>query len=388
MDFTLPEELKQLQTLARDFVKNELLPVEKLVEEKDEFPRELRMKLRKKAIDNGLWNFAMPAEYGGGGVGMLGLAVVSEELGRVSMAVGYQGGVVGGPSSGSGKGNDFAFATEEQKQKYFIPIIRGEKGMYFSLTEPNAGSDTGNLETRAVKDGDNYILNGSKIFTTGLDDSDFGTVYAVTDWEKRRSGGITCFIVDMDAPGFTVERHIPLMGRRGLRSFELRFDNCVVPAKNILGQLGNGMAVAVSMLNEARLGGAAACLGAAVRALQMAKSYSKQRVTFGEPISRRQLIQHMIFLSEMEIQASRLMLYSTAWEADQGADITTKAMIVKYMLTESAFKVIDRCMQIHGGYGYSKDLPLEMMYRDVRLLRIIEGSSEIMEWAAARALLK
>ena len=178
------------------------------------------------------------------------------------------------------------------------------------------------------------------------------------------------------------------MGRWGLRSYELEFVDCVVPAKNILGELGKGMLVAVSMLNEARLGSAAACVGTAVRAMEMTKSYSKQRVTFGQPISNRQIIQHMIVQSEMDIFASRMMLYNTAWEADQGIDVTIKTMMVKCYVTEMANLVLDMAVQIHGGYGYSKDLPLEMMYRDVRLYRIIEGSTEVLEWAVARSMLK
>ena len=388
MDFTIPEDLKMLQTLTRDFARNELLPLEKQVDDNGEFPEDIRLGLRKKAIELGLWNYSMPKEYGGGGVSNLGRVLVCEELGHVSFSVGYCGGIVGGPRSGIGKGGEFVHATQEQLDKYFLPMLRGEKECFMALTEANAGCDLGNVETRADKDGDKYILNGTKMYVTAIDISDFGLVLAVTDWEKRRKGGISTFLVDKDSPGLDVVRQIPLMGRWGLKSYEVKFDNCVVPAGNLFGEPGHGLEVAGAELASLRLECSSVALGTAARALEMAKSHAKQRVTFGEALARRQSIQSIIVRAETAIYASRLMLWEAAMEADQGKDIAVKAMMVKTFVTEAALHIVDRAIQVHGGLGYSRDLPLEMMYRDLRLYTIAEGATELMEWTIARNLLR
>ena len=388
MDFTIPEDLKMLQKLTRDFVRNELLPLEKQVDDNGEFPEDIRLGLREKSIELGLWNYSMPKEYGGGGVSNLGRVLVCEELGHVSFSVGYCGGIIGGPRSGIGRGGEFAHATKEQLDKYFLPMLRGEKECFMALTEPDAGCDLGNVETRADKDGDSYILNGTKMYVTAIDVSDFGLVLAVTDWEKRRKGGISTFLVDKDSPGIHIVRQILLMGRWGLKSYEVSFENCVVPAANMLGEPGHGLEVAGAELASLRLECSAAALGAAVRALEMSKSSAKQRVTFGEALARRQSIQSMIVRAETAIYASRLMLYEAATEADHGKDISIKAMMVKTFVTEAALHIVDRAIQIHGGLGYSRDIPLEMMYRDLRLYTIAEGATELMEWTIARNLLR
>ena len=388
MDFTIPEDLKMLQSLARDFVQKEMVPLEKQVDDTGEFPEEIRLVLRKKSIDLGLWNFSMPKEYGGGGVSHLGRVLVYEEMGHTSFSVGYCGGIVGGPRSGIGRGGEFHYATQEQLDKYFLPVLRGERECFMALTEPDAGCDLGNVETRAERDGDNYILNGTKIYVTAIDVADFGLVLTVTDWEKRRKGGITMFLVDKDTPGLNIVRQIPLMGRWGLKSYEVKLDNCVVPAKSMLGKPGQGLEVAGAELASLRLECSAVCLGTAVKALEMTKSFSKQRVTFGEPLARRQLIQNIIVRAETEIYASRLMLYEAAVEADQGKDISLKAMMIKSYATEAALHIVDRAIQVHGGLGYSRDLPLERMYRDLRLYTIAEGATELMTWTVARNLLR
>ncbi len=388
MDFTIPEDLKQLQALTRDFVRKELIPFEKEVDQTGEFPESIRLSLKEKSKKLGLWNYSMPREYGGGGMPNLARVLVCMELGHVSLSVGYCGGIVGGPRSGIGRGGEFHHANKEQLDKHFLPMLRGEKECFMALTEPNAGCDLGNVETRAVKQGDGYVLNGTKIYVTAIDVSDFGLVLAVTDWEKRRKGGISAFIVEKDNPGVHIVRQIPLMGRWGLKSYEVRFENCVVPESAVFGKLGQGLEVAGSELASLRLECAAACLGAAERAHEMTKPFVKQRVTFGEPLSRRQLIQHMIVNAETNIYASKLMLYEAAVEADKGKDIGVKAMMVKTFVCEAALHIVDRAIQIHGGAGYTRDLPLEMMYRDLRLYTIAEGATELMEWTVARNLLR
>ncbi|MBI2869590.1 MAG: acyl-CoA/acyl-ACP dehydrogenase [Chloroflexi bacterium] len=387
MDFTLPEELIMTRNLIRDFINENLLPIEKEVEENDEFPEPLRRSLKAKAVKLGLWALFAPRKYGGAGFGALGRIVVCEELGRVSNAVGYQGGIIGGPRVGWWGMEELNFATEEQKEKYILPMVRGEKERFGAMTEPNAGSDLANMETRAVKDGDSYILNGSKIFITGVDSADFGLTFAVTDWEKRARGGITAFLLDKDAPGFTY-RPIPVMGRRGLHVYEVFYNDCRVPAKNILGRIGEGFKLAEMGLVTTRINCSAAVVGMAQRALDMAKSHAKQRVTFGETLSRRQLVQEKIIDAETELLASRLMLYNLAWEYEQGMDVVTKTFMVKTWITETACKIIDQAIQIHGGYGYTRELPLEMIYRDARLFRIGDGASEVLKWVAARRLLR
>ncbi len=387
MDFELPEEIKMLRDLTRQFVKDELMPVEKQVEQSGEFPESVRLALKKKSVALGLFQCAMPAEFGGGGVGTLGRVVVCEELGQVSAAVGLGGGIVGGTRSTAGGVTDIAFATHEQREKYFLPVIRGEKEVWLALTEPNSGSgDLRRMETRAVKQGDKYVINGTKIFVTAFDVSDFGLLLAVTDPSSPRES-TTCFIVENSTPGVRPGQHMEVMGRRGLKSWELFFDNCTVPESNILGKVGHGIDIFNADMNSVRLAGSAACLGMAQRALNMAKAHAKERITFGEPLARRQAVQHMIYSAEVEIHACRLMLYHTAWEADSGMDVNTRVMLIKARVPKSAQRIIDDAIQIHGGMGYSKDLPLEMMYRDCRLYSIGDGSREVLEWAAARRLL-
>ncbi|MBI2868448.1 MAG: acyl-CoA/acyl-ACP dehydrogenase [Chloroflexi bacterium] len=388
MGFPIPEDLKMLQATVRKFVQEELLPVEKQVETTDEFPDDIRLPLKKKAVALGLWNYTMPREYGGGGVNTLGRVLACEELGQVSIAVGLTGGIVGGPRSGMGKGGEFAHATRQQIDKYFLPVLRGEQECFMALTEPNAGSDLGAIETRAVKDGNSWVLNGRKTYVTAIDVSHFGLVLAVSDWEKRRKGGISCFIVERNNPGLKLVRQIPLMGRRSLHSYEVELNDCRVPAENLFGEAGHGLEVAASELGATRIECAATCIGVAQRALKMAKDYAKKRVTFGEPLARRQTIQNMITHAEEDIYASRLMIWDAATDADEGKDINVKAMMIKAFATERAVRIINDAMQIHGGLGYTRDLPLEMMYRDVRLYTIGEGGTELLEWVIARNLLK
>ncbi|MFC2031874.1 acyl-CoA dehydrogenase family protein [Chloroflexota bacterium] len=381
MDFTLPEEISQLRLLARRFIRQELLPLEKQVEETGEFPKELRGKLKQKAVELGLWNYSAPVEYGGGGMGILAVAVVHAELGWVSQSLGLVGDVIG-------VGSEYYLSrvTEEQKKKYLLPLVGGEKEFFAAMTEPNAGSDVSNMETRADKRGDSYILNGTKIFITNADRADFGLVWVVADWQKRAKGSITCFIVDRDTPGMTA-RHITMLGRHGASTCEVNFVDCVVPEKNILGELGGGLSMIRQGLVLTRIAAAAYCIGAAERVFQISREYAKQRVTFGKTLAERQLVQSMLVDTAMDIYASRMMLYNVAWEADQGIDVQQTATMLKIFATEMACRAADRGIQIHGGYGYNKELPLELIYRDVRLMRIGDGATEVLKsWLGTRLL--
>ncbi len=384
MTYQLPEEMKQLKLLARDFVQKELVPLEKEVDDKDEFPEETRLALKKKAHELGLWSFTAPIEYGGSGLGSLARVVVSEEVGKVSEAVGYGGGIVGG---GMEMRLRVAVTNEKLREKYYLPYVRAEKECFMGLTEPNAGSDAGAIETRAVRDGENYILNGTKTFISNAQRADFGLVYAVTDWEKRARGGISCFLVDKDTPGLSITRNIPLMGRRGQRHAELSFVDCVVPADNMLGEEGQGLRLALAALGGGRVSLAGFAIGGAERCLEMAKSYLKQRATFGKELAHRQAMQTMIVEMAIDIHAAKLMVYDCASAVDRGEDTRLESAMVKVFATEMAFKAADRTLQIHGGIGYSKDLPLEMLFRDLRLRRIVDGPTELLNWYMARQIL-
>ncbi len=385
MDFTIPEELKQLQNLAREFIKRELLPLEKEVEERDEFPEDIRRPLRQKAIKLGLWNYAAPQEYGGGGVGALGDVLVYEELGKVSMAVGTHGLF----RSVGGRGEGAKEATDEQREKYIIPVIKGEKETFFALTEPNAGSDAGAIETRAIREREHYVLNGTKTFITNADRADFGYVFAVTDWEKRRQGGISCFLVEKGTSGFSIDRRIPVMGRRGVGSYEISFTDCIIPVGQLLGEEGKGGEIFGPFLSRNRLLISSRACGTAQRALDMAVDYARGRITFGKPIIERQFVQGMLTDTFMDIFATRMMNYNLAWRLDQGfKDLDGEIALIKATATEMSFRAVDRAIQIHGGVGYSKDLPLEMMLREIRIHRIGEGPTEVLKWFAARRLFR
>ncbi len=382
MDFTITEELKQHQALVRTFIQKELLPLEREVEERDVFPEDLRRRLRKKAVELGLWNYYTPVKFGGAGLGGLALVLVCQELGKVSIALGQQGGVIGVARE------SFLFdANDAQKEKYLYPYLRGEKEFFIAITEPNAGSDTSNIVTTAVKRGDRYILNGTKTLITMAQRSDFGVILAVTDLTKRKRGGITCFFVDKGTPGFSVSRKLPTMGRRGLDTCELSFIDCAVPKENILGEEGRGLKVALRGLVEDRLIITGCCLGAAQRVYEMSVDYARQRITFSQPLAKRQMIQSMILNMARDIWAVRMMVYNTAWEYDQGLDVRVKAAMVKAFAAEMACRAVDSAMQIHGGYGYCKDMVLEMIYRDVRASRMGGGAVEVLEsWAASQLL--
>lgn len=387
MDFQLPEEHRQLKSLARRFVEKEMAPLEKDVEERGELPEEVRLALKKKARELGLWGYSVPQEYGGGGLGLLSAVVVYEELGRLSQALGWADAIIGGLYERIFRP---LAKYERHRHKYYLPAAMGESDAFIALTEPNAGADAGAIEMRAIRQGENYLLNGTKIFITAPDRADYGMVFAVTDWEKRARGGVSCFIVERGTPGFSVTRLIPLMGRRGLSNCELRFSDCPVPSQNLVGEEGEGFRIAMASLADARVLLAAYCIGGAERALELAKGYAKQRATFGKLLAQRQAVQQMLVESAIDIHASRLMAYEVAWGVDQGMEargVSLKAAMVKVFASEMACRAADRAIQIHGGYGYSKDLPLEMIYRDLRLFRIAEGPTEMLNWWMAGQIL-
>ena len=386
MDFTIPEELKQIQMLVRRFVREQLVPIEDMVEERNEFPDEIRKPLIMRAIELGIRNMGVSEKYGGGGIGVLGQVLANEEAGWASEAVTYTT-----MSPHHADPSTLATANERQKEEYFYPILKGEREGCGAWTEPNAGGDAAGIQSRAVKTGDHYVLNGTKIFVTNADNADFVLLGAVTGPDKPKHEKYTQFIIDFGTPGMKLSSHQQMMGRHGLKSFELVLEDCRVPAENILGEEGGALRRALSNFGEARVLMAARVIGAADRSLQMAKDYAKSRTTFGQPLSSRQAVQWMLVDMALEIHAARMMTYHAAWEIDQGIDPKAAQMrqaMVKLYATQMASRTIDKAIQIHGGMGYSKMLPLERMYRDVRLYRIAEGPDEMMKHVIARHLLQ
>ena len=386
MDFTIPEELKQIQMLVRRFVREQLVPIEDMVEDRNEFPDEIRKPLIKRAIELGIRNMGVPEKYGGGGIGALGQVLANEEAGWASEAVTYTT-----MSPHHADSATLETATERQNEEYFYPILRGEREGCGAWTEPNAGGDAAGIQARAVKDGDYYVLNGTKIFVTNADNADFVLLGAVTGPDKPKHEKYTQFIIDFDAPGLKRSSYQPMMGRHGLKSFELVLEDCKVPAENVLGMEGGALRRTLSNFGAGRLLMAARVIGTAERSLQMAKDYAKSRTTFGQPLASRQAVQWMLVDMALEIHAARMMTYHAAWESDQGVDPRTAQMrqaMMKLYATQMASRTIDKAIQIHGGMGYSRMLPLERMYRDVRLYRIAEGPDEMMRHVIARHLLQ
>lgn len=383
MDFDLPEELQMLKETVRRFVEKELIPLEREFRpEGEEMPERLLKPLQEKAKAIGLWLLDVPEEYGGVGLGLLPRCVIAEELFR-TVAVPFRNNEIFGPEV-----RPVLFhCNEEQKQRFLTPVLKGEMRVCFAQTEPDAGSDPASMRTRAVRDGDYFILNGTKRFITGAGRADFAQVMALTDPEKRARGGVTCFMVDMKSPGVLLERRWPTM--MGDAPWQIVFDNVKVPVANVIGDVGGGFSLAQKWITEGRIRGhGARCLGIAGRALDMMMDYSHHRVTFGRPLADRQAVQFMVADSAMELHACRLMVYECAWRHDQGEDVRNLSYMVKVMATEMVGRVVDRSIQVHGGVGLTKDLPLEWWYRQVRAIRITEGATEVLRWRLAQNLLK
>jgi alkylation response protein AidB-like acyl-CoA dehydrogenase len=381
MDFALPSDILDLKKTARRFVDEECLPLEKQLEpDWVELPPELHRRLVERIKALGLWGVGVPRELGGGGFGSMGYTAIREEQCRSVIGTSHYtpfGGEIPSP---------LFFATETQKERYLLPVLRGDKKVAFAQTEPGAGSDAAAIQTRAVRDGDGWRINGVKRFATMADRADCLMVVAVTDPEKRARGGITMFLVDRDVPGLTISRILKVI--RPQHSTEIEFDNVFVPNESVLGGVGQGFIMAQKFLVKGRISIAARGLGVAQRALEMAIAYARERETFGQHLSERQAVQWMLADSYMELHAARLLTYETAWKEDQGKDPRIEASEIKCFATEMAYRVLDRSIQVHGGIGLSKDLPLERWLREIRVLRVGEGPSEIHRWVVARSLLK
>jgi len=383
MDFQLPEELRMFKDSLRKFVNNELIPIERqtVSAEGEEVKPEFLGRLQQRAKDLGIWMMEVPEEYGGPGLSLFQRAIVVEELSR-TIALPARGEGITGPSV-----RHILFTlTGELKEKYLLPVLRGEKKVAFAQTEPDAGSDPGGMRTTAVRDGNHYVINGTKRFITGANKAHFMQLMAATDRSKGSHGGISCFLVDMDTPGVKLGTSYQTM--MGDRPWEIILDNVRVPATQLIGEEGKGFGLAQKWLGAGRIKHGARALGVAERCLEMATSYAKQRSTFGRPLADRQAIQWKLADMYIELQAARLLVYKAASRLDAGEDAREDCYVCKYYADEMAFRAADECMQIHGGIALTTDLPIEKMWRQQRSYRITEGASEVMKMVIARHVLK
>ena len=383
MDLSLTQEQEMIIGLVRRFVREEILPLElKLDPDADALDAADRDRLISKTKEMGLYGLDIPPEYGGPDIDLVTRTLIAVEMSQ------HRAGLYApcyGVFGGAGLAQLFE-ATEEQKDKYLYPTLRGEKRGFFGLSEPSGGSDPARaIQTKAVRDGDNWIINGSKLWISGADRADFGLVFARTDSSKGRNG-ITCFIVDTDTPGFHVRRIVHTL-RSAHYATELQFENMVVPERNILGELNKGFAIANDRLTRQRIPYAAGCIGVAIKAQEMALEYVPQRETFGAPLSSRQAIQWMLVDNDIDIKQSLWIVLEAAEKAQRGDPFRKEAAMAKLVATEAGGRVVDRCMQMFGGLGVAKDLPLERWFREMRIRRIGEGPSEVQRHVIARELL-
>lgn len=368
MDFRLSEDIELLREGVRKFIYEEVEPVAMEIEENDQIPEHI-VEMSK---DMGLFGLSIPEQYGGLELDMVGKCAIFEEIGKTHN--GYT--TLIGAHNGIGSVGIIELGNEQQKQKYLPKMATGEWIGAFALTEPTAGSNALSMKTTAVKKGDKYILNGSKHYITNAVDGHVFTVMALTDREKGAKG-ITSFIVEKDMPGFVLGAVENKMGLRGSHSAELFFDNLEVPAENVLGEEGMGYVNALKILANGRAGLAARNLGSCEKLLEHSISYAHEREQFGQPIIEFQAVQHMLAEMSMQTEALRALTYKVAWQTDQGVRNVKESAMVKLFASEVYNKVADLAVQIHGGMGYVRDYPIERYYRDARITKIYEGTSEI-----------
>ncbi len=374
MDFQFSEEQKMLRGLVKEFADSEIRPLAKKIDEEEEIPLELI----KKIAAVGFLGTAFPEKYGGSGFGEIGYCILQEEITRACSSTAT---FIGAHQS-IGTNAIYIGGSEELKKKYLPLLTSGEKIAAFALTEAEAGSDTFNLQTKAELKGDKWILNGSKVWITNAGIADVFSVFA------RTEKGITGFVVEKEFPGVSVAPKEKKLGIRGSVTNSVSFENVEVPKENIIGQDGRGFLIAMKTLDAGRLGLGACCLGASKELLEISTKYSKQRKQFGEPIGRFQAIQFMLAEMATKIYPMESIVYRTAKMYDDKEDVSQEAAIVKLFCSEAMVEIADKALQIHGGMGFSRELPLERFYRDARILKIFEGTNEIQKMIIGRNVLK
>jgi butyryl-CoA dehydrogenase len=379
MDFELTEEQRMIQDMARNFAEKEVAPVAAKLDETHEFP----VDLAEKMGELGLMGVAVPEEYGGAGMDYVSYVVALEEISRACANTG----VVMSANNSLACGPVLARGTDEQKKKFLAPMASGEKIGCFGLTEPSAGSDASNQKTTAVLDGDKWVLNGNKIFITNATHADIAVVFAMTDKEKGAKG-ISAFVVERGTPGFSIGKVEKKLGLNASGTAELVFEDCRIPKDQLLGELGEGFKIALKTLDGGRIGIGAQAVGIARAAMEESAKYALERVQFGQPIAKFQAIQWMLADMATEIDASRLLVYRAARRQDSGQRYTTEAAMAKLFASETAMKTATKAVQIFGGYGYSKEYPVERNFRDAKITEIYEGTSEIQRLVIASSLLR
>jgi len=377
----LPEELRALRDTVRRFMQREVKPLEdKLPHDATALPPEQLLPLQRKARELGLWCLRTPTEHGGAGLSLLAASVVAEEAAKCRMGA-Y---IPACGAFGSDPPNVIFLGSPAQITRYAKPMIEGTGYAFMAITEPTGGSDPARaIRCRAERQGNHYVLNGTKTWITGAGKASWGIVYARTG-EQGQRGGISSFIVDADAPGLTKKR-IGVI--RSYSPYELHFDNVRVPVDNRLGDEGQGFQIAEKWLVQGRVPYAAGTIGIAQAALEMTIEWARTRQVFGSALGDKQAIQWMLADSEIELRAARLLVYQAAWQSDLGRDMKVDASVAKVFATETAFRVVDRCMQIFGGMGVAQEMPLERWFRELRIKRIGEGPSEVQRMVVARHLL-
>jgi butyryl-CoA dehydrogenase len=379
LEYFLTEQQREIKKLTRTIAEEQVLPVRAALDEKEEFPWEIM----KILADAGLFGVYIPEEYGGLSGGILDLCLVVEELSRVCSGV-----AVSYAASGLGTFTLLEYGTEEQKGKYLPDIASGKKLAAFGLTEANAGSDAGSIQTTATPTSGGYILNGTKQFITNGGDAEVYTVIALTDKSKGPRGA-SAFLVEKDMPGFTFGRKEKKLGIRASSTRELVFEDCFVPAENIIGREGMGFILTMRLLDRSRPGLGAQAMGLAQGALEAAVNYAKERVQFGHPIYAQQAVQQMLADMAMQVEAARALVYATAKMIDSGAkDFTGESAMSKVFASDVAMKVTTDAMQIFGGVGYMRDYPIEKMFRDAKITQIYEGANQVLRNEIAFALRK
>jgi len=379
VDFTFTDEQNQLRRSIREFAEGEILPHVMEWDEVSHFPMEIMPKL----AEMGLLGIIFPEEYGGAGLGYIEYVIAIEELSRVDGSVG----IIVAAHNSLCSNHIFKFGSEAQKHKYLSPLAQGKKIGAWSLTEPEAGSDAGGTRTTAKRDGNHWILDGAKTFTTNGHYADVCVAMAVTD-KSKASHGISAFIIEKGTPGFKPGKKENKLGLRASDTSEVIFSDCRVPRENLLGDEGEGFTGSLKILDGGRISIAALALGMAQGALDAAIKYAKQRKQFGQPISEFQAIQFKLADMATEVEAARLLVYQAAWLADKNnVRFTRESSMAKLFASEVAVRVANECVQIHGGYGFIKEYPAEKFYRDVKLCTIGEGTSEIQKLVIARQLL-
>jgi len=380
MDFALTEEQRRLVETARRFVRTELMPLERELEQTRQLDPAKARDIFEKSRALGLYAVNIPAEYGGGGLSAVDTCLAEEQFGHTTDILIRRA-----------FGNVYEvllLADKYQRERWLEPAVRGERVFCVCFTEPEAGSDAAGIKSRAVRDGDGWLLSGQKIFISDGLFSDFFVVSAVTD-PSAGVKGISLFILDKGMPGFTVGRDQPMMGLAGTSHVELFFDNVRLGLEHLLGQEGRGLIHAFETLGRIRLAQIGSrAVGKATRILDMMTDYARERHQFGKPIGEQQLIQQLLADSAIEINAARLLVLQAAAEIDQGRDAHERISMVKVYAAEMLGRVADRAVQVFGGMGYCKDLPIERFYRDARIFRIFDGTSEIHRTVIARAMLK